>query len=184
PDWSIYRPVFEAVGDATITGGGVSRADLNAAIRGGASAPFGAGAGAAGLDEALDPETQAALEAEMIAAHCDALPAAMAPGMVEAQRLRDARFATAVLRAIDARRPPTVLVTGNGHARSDRGVPFYLARLAPERRVLSLGQIEVRISEELIFDYLDADGGAPFDYLWFSGGVPDRGDPCAVFRKG
>ncbi|MEL6769027.1 MAG: ChaN family lipoprotein [Pseudomonadota bacterium] len=183
PEWSLYRPVFEAAGEARITGGGVARADLRRAIAEGAASVEGAGAAAAGLDRALPAAEQAALEAEMVAAHCDMLPASAAPGMVEAQRLRDLRFARAALRAREGSAAArAVLVTGNGHARRDRGVPVYLTRLEPGLEVISLGQVEVTPGLTAALDYAGEGGDLVYDYVWFSADVADRGDPCDAFR--
>ncbi len=65
-------------------------------MREGAAAVFGAAAARFGLDAPLPEDEQAAREAEQAEAHCGALPAEMLPGMVEAQRLRDAALARAV----------------------------------------------------------------------------------------
>lgn len=184
PDWKIYRPVFEAVGSARITGGGVGLADLRRAIAEGAASVEGASASEAGLDRALPAAEQAALEAEMVAAHCDMLPASAAPGMVEAQRLRDFRFARAALRALDGsgEGARAALITGNGHARRDRGVPVYLDRLAPGIETVTLGQVEVQPGLLAASDYAGDAAALPYDYVWFSAGVEDRPDPCAAFR--
>ncbi len=180
PDWAFYRPVFEAVGEAYIAGGGVDRERLSLAMAAGAGAGFGPGFAAYGLGQPLTPAQQAAAEAEMIASHCDALPAEAAPGMVEAQRLRDARFAHAVRRAAAAGGGgQAVLVTGNGHARTDRGVPAYLAASVPGAQVLSLGQVEVDPARPALADY--PDGALPYDFVWFSPPA-ERPDPCAAFR--
>jgi hypothetical protein len=80
-----------------------------------------------GLTEALDPDEQAAREAEQQEAHCNALPEEILPGFVEAQRLRDAALAEAALAALADTGGPVVVVTGNGHARADWGVPALLA---------------------------------------------------------
>ncbi|MEM8755413.1 MAG: ChaN family lipoprotein, partial [Pseudomonadota bacterium] len=111
------------------------------------------------------------LEEQRIA-HCDALPTAMLPGMAEAQQLRDAAFADAVLRLVEAGHRPVVLITGNGHARTDRGSPFYLKRAAPDLNVVSVGLIEVDGSP----------ARAPFDAAIHTEPF-DRGDPCEAFRK-
>ncbi|MEL6266284.1 MAG: ChaN family lipoprotein [Pseudomonadota bacterium] len=201
PDWALYRPVFEASANAVITGGGVARRELAEAMSSDAAAAYGAGAAAVGLDQPLSPPAQAEVEAEMVASHCDMLPAEMAGPMVEAQRLRDARFAAATLRARDlgiaaretgdglnpeevaafegaAAPPRAVLVTGNGHARRDRGVPLYLATLAPGLETVSLGQVEVLPGRDTPAEY-----GAPYDYVWFSSPVIGRPDPCEAFRN-
>jgi uncharacterized iron-regulated protein len=119
------------------------------------------------------------MEAEMIASHCDRLPAEMAAGMVESQRLRDARFAHALRRAAAAGGGRAALITGNGHARTDRGVPAALAAAEPGARVVALGQVEVREGATAFADYGGAEG-LPYDYVWFSV-RKDRGDPCAAF---
>ncbi|MEM8698823.1 MAG: ChaN family lipoprotein [Pseudomonadota bacterium] len=179
PDWALYRPIFEAAPRAEIAGGAVPAPVLTKAIRQGAQAAFGVGAARYALDRAPDASTQIALEDEMIAAHCNKLPRSAAGGMVEAQRLRDARFAAAVERAHRSG-GPTVLITGNGHARSDRGVPAYLAASRPELRVAVLGQVEVREGLTRPAEYAGAEG-LPYDYVWFSARF-DRPDPCASFN--
>ena len=179
PDWALYAPIVEAAPGARITGGASPSRDLKTAIRDGAAAAFGRGADRYGLTLAPDDDTQTVLEDEMIAAHCGKLPRSAARGMAEAQRLRDARFAHAAERAHRAG-GPTVLITGNGHARTDRGVPAYLGLSQPALEVLSLGQIEVVPGAEAPGDYLE-DGALPYDYVWFSARVA-RPDPCANFN--
>lgn len=177
PDWAMYRPVFAAANGAYVAGGGVARSDLQLAIKAGAGVAYGRGAGSLGLVLPLDPATQTGIEDEMIAAHCNKLPRAAASGMVEAQRLRDARFAAAAYRAFAAGGGKrAVLITGNGHARADRGVPAYLRRVAPELRVVSVGMLELPPGG----DPIAAARGLPYDYVWFAPPA-EREDPCAAF---
>ena len=56
--------------------------------------------------------------------------------------LRDAALARAVVKAMDATGGPVAVITGNGHARRDQGIPAVLAAAAPDLTVLSIGQIE------------------------------------------
>jgi len=177
PDWALYRPIFEAAPGAVVTGGGVARRDLMAAIRQGAAAAARDPALAEILANPLQAAEQARLEVEMIAAHCDKLPAEAAPGMVEAQRLRDARFAAATLRALDTGRGPVVLITGNGHARTDHGVPVYLNALRPGLAVVSIGLIEMA-PETMPTDAEIAE--MPYDIVWLTPPEP-REDPCLAF---
>ncbi|MDH2325341.1 ChaN family lipoprotein [Cereibacter sp. SYSU M97828] len=163
PHPEMYRPIFEA-SDAPIFGGDPGREVIRRAMTEGAVAVFGADAARFGLADA--PEDQAALEAEQQAAHCNALPEAALPGMVEAQRLRDAELARAVIAAHAETGGPVVLIAGSGHARLD-AVPAVLAKAAPDLRVLSIGQVE-------------GTGAQPFD-LWLTAPAPDREDPCAAF---
>ena len=120
--------------------------------------------------DALPHDEQAAREAEEMGAHCDALPEAILPGFVEAQRLRDAALAEAALAALAAHGPPVAIITGNGHARRDWGVPALLAIAAPEVEVFALGEFEAL-----------PEGTVPFD-LWTVADPVDRPDPCAAFR--
>ena len=99
PDWRLYAPIFEAAPGAYIAGAGVARSEIRVAMRGGAATAYGAGASDLGLDRPLDPAILSAFEDDLIAAHCNLLPRQVASGMVEAQRLRDARFGAAALRA-------------------------------------------------------------------------------------
>ena len=177
PDWALYAPIFEAAPGAYIAGGGAARSEIRAAIERGAATAYGAGASAVGLDRPLDPAIRVEIEDEMIAAHCDKLPRQAAGGMVEAQRLRDARFANAAWRAlVQGGGGRAVLITGNGHARTDRGAPAYLRLVAPQVAVLSVGMIELQPGA----DPAAAARGRPFDYVWFSTPAK-RTDPCAGF---
>ena len=177
PDWKVYAPIFEASPGAYIAGGGALRSEVRMAIKDGAARAYGAGADHLGLDQSLAPAFQIELEDEMIAAHCNKLPRSAAVGMVEGQRLRDARFAAAVRRALaEGGGGRAVLITGNGHARTDRGVPAYLRLMQPEVTVLSVGMIELEPGA----DPGSAARGLPFDYIWFSDPA-QRDDPCAGF---
>ena len=121
------------------------------------------------------------VEDEMIAAHCNKLPRQAAGGMVEAQRLRDARFAAAVRRALaEGGGERAVLITGNGHARTDRGVPAYLRQAAPGVSVLSVGMVEMEPGADPAADPAITARGLPFDYIWFSDPAK-RTDPCAGY---
>ena len=95
---------------------------------------------------------------------------AMLPGMVRVQRLRDAMLARAALRAMAETGGPVVVITGNGHARRDWGMPAVLARVAPELALHVIGQTE---------DGLPLPGG--FDEL-LSSPAPVRDDPCKALR--
>lgn len=178
PEWRLYAPIFEAAEGAYVAGGGAARSEVRQAIQLGAAFAYGSGAGELGLNRPLDAATRVELEDELIAAHCNLLPRQVATGMIEAQRLRDARFAAAALRALSRGGGRTVLITGNGHARIDRGVPAYLRQAAHGLIVLSVGMIEV--PEGVDPSTAPPDPRLPFDYIWYS--VPaERGDPCAGF---
>ncbi len=64
---------------------------------------------------------------------------------------------------------PVAVITGNGHARRDQGIPSVLGKAAPELGVLSVGQLEGPVGND-----------QPYD-LWIVTGTVPRGDPCAAF---
>jgi predicted TIM-barrel fold metal-dependent hydrolase len=171
PDFAMYHPIFLAAGPVPQIGGAVAMPDLKRAMAEGAAAVAGDDGAGWGLG-ALTPADQAAREAEQMVAHCNALPAAMLPGMVEAQRLRDWRMAQVAVAAADRHGTPVVIITGTGHARRDIGIPSLIAQARPDLRVWSLGQAEA-----------DPGPDAPFDAVNVTPPVP-RDDPCAGFDVG
>jgi uncharacterized iron-regulated protein len=93
--------------------------------------------------------------------HCDLLPPEAVPGMARAQIARDRALAAAV--APYAGRG-VVLLTGNGHARKDMGVPHWLD--APSTSIALLEDDE----EVSAFDYYVVTDRA------------ERADPCDELR--
>lgn len=172
PDFALYQPVFEALGNAHVVGAAVPRADVRAAFTDGAAKVFGPEAARFGLTADL-PEAQRAARSEFqFQAHCAAMPMEMMGGMVEAQRLRDAAFAARALEAFEAHGAPVVVITGNGHARRDWGVPYLIGRAAPAVSVFSVGFVEApATADDPRFDVTIVTAAA------------ERGDPCAAFEK-
>ncbi len=170
PDFSMYLPIFEAVPEARLFGGEVPRQAALAALEAGPAVAFGADAARYGLTVALAPDEQAEREMLQLQAHCGALGQDRLAGMVAIQRLRDAVLARAALRALDETGGPVAVITGNGHARRDWGIPVYLERAQPGVRVFALGQSE---QGQIV--------GA-FDTVLDSPPVP-REDPCAAFQR-
>lgn len=171
PDFAMYYPIFAAAADARVFGAGVPRAAARQAMTEGLAFAFGIGAGAYGLTTPLDADEQAAREALQMRAHCDALPEDILPAMVDIQRLRDAQLAKMALRAFELTGGPVVVITGNGHARTDWGMPVYLKRADPDLSIIALGQGE--------------DGIAPsgtFDVIEYTNGL-EREDPCTAFTS-
>jgi uncharacterized iron-regulated protein len=125
--------------------------------------------GAYGLDAPLPPVEQATREALQASAHCGALPVDLLPQFVARQRALDAQFGARTLAALDAHGAPVVLVTGNGHARTDWGVPAAIARVRPEVAVISVIQTE--------------HGAAPMPGdVTLDAPAPSRADPCEAIR--
>lgn len=176
PDFALYAPVFAQVPKGGIRGAALSRDALRAAMSEGAAHVFGPEARAFGLSQRLGDTARQHLAAELNDAHCGAMPEAMLPGMIEAQRLRDAAFARAVLAAYRETGGPVALITGTGHARKDRGVPAALHSAAPELRLFVLGQGEAAPGQTP-----DPAEEALYDLLELTPPVP-RPDPCAALR--
>ncbi len=169
PDFAMYYPIFTA-SDARIFGAAVPREAARQAMSDGLGTAFGPDAARFGLLDPLPDEEQQAREALQAAAHCDALPDDMLAPMVDIQRLRDAVIARETLHALQVTGGPVAVITGNGHARKDWGVPAVLARVAPELDVHVVGQAED-----------DALPGGGFDEVIASPAQP-RPDPCLAFQ--
>lgn len=170
PDFDLYAPVFRASSQAQHFGALVPRGEGQAALQAGVADHFGAEATRFGLDQPLPQAEQAAREADQLANHCNAMPAEMLPMMVDFQRLRDAQLAAAAERAWQQTGGAVVVITGNGHARKDRGLPVYLQNAAPDIRLVSLGQMEQgQISGDFDVTYTSPAAARP--------------DPCQAFSK-
>lgn len=167
--WPVHAPLFEGLAQAGIpaAGGNIGRELARRLVREGPSAL--PAALAAPLSEApLAADAQGALDADLLHSHCGQLPASRIPGMRLAQRARDAAMATTLLAASGR---PAVLLAGNGHLRSDYGVPVLLEHLHPGARILSIGFIED--------DRPDPDAHL-YTHVWRTAPTP-RNDPCAGF---
>lgn len=173
PSFEMYYPIFAAADDALIFGGALSRDLVRQAVSDGAAKVFGPGAKIFGLDRPLDDDVQSAREKGQMTAHCDALPTSILNGMVEAQRLRDAALARAVIAAYAETGGPVVAIVGNGHARFDWGIPAALAIAAPNLDVWTIGQFE---------SLPDQNETVPFD-SWILTDHVDRDDPCLAFKS-
>jgi uncharacterized iron-regulated protein len=182
-DFSLYRPVFAAGMDAGMP---IVAANLphsvakGVAMHGDRALPDGLRTQLARY-EPLPPEVVSSLRAEMRASHCDApLPEPFLDKLSLAQRARDAEMADRMRQG--ATPSGAVLVTGAGHARRDRGVPMYLARDAPGKRIVSIGLFEVSASKREPAQYAAEFGSAvPFDLVVFTPGQA-REDPCENLR--
>lgn len=172
PPIALYAPVFNALGEAAVIGAAQPRETVRRAFAEGAAAVFGAGAARFGLDADLPEAERGARAALQFAAHCEAMPMEMMGGMIEAQRLRDAQFADAALRALETHGAPVVVITGNGHARRDWGMPHLIGLAAPDVEVFAVGFVEAP-------NPLD---DARFDVTLVTDPAP-RGDPCAALTQ-
>ena len=170
PDFSMYHPIFTAAPEAAIYGALVPRELARAVFEDGPVAAFDGDAARYALDQDLPTDQQASREVLQMQAHCNALPEDALPGMVAVQRLRDAVLAHATLQAMEDTGGPVAVITGNGHARRDWGMPAMLELAAPDLDIWVLGQTEEDHPLEGDFDEVRS---AP---------APDRPDPCAAFQ--
>ena len=172
PDWALYQPIAQAAVEsgAQIVAADLSRAQREAVFRDGPEVLQAGMVRRTGLDRDLPEPLAASLAQELRDAHCGRIPEPVIAGKFRVQRARDAMMADRL--ATVAGRAGGVLIAGNGHIRTDRGVPWYLARIRPTARTVSVALLEV-------WEGLDpAAADLPFDYVWFTPRVDDR-DPCA-----
>lgn len=187
PPWKLYRPVFDTALDADLP---LVAADLDPAwrkalSRGGPARLSSVRRAYLGFDEPFPDRARAALENEIIDAHCGLVRGPAIERMVDIQRARDAALARALIDVADARPAGgAVLIAGAGHARRDRGVPLYLGRWAPGATVASVAILEViRGALDPVSDATDRGWRAyPYDYVWFTPRV-DAEDPCEKYRR-
>jgi uncharacterized iron-regulated protein len=183
PDWTLYRPIFAAGLERglRILGANLPLRQVRELVARGPEALPLETRTRLGLDTPLPEAVHAAMRAEMHESHCGHLPEAMLAPMVLAQRARDAQMADRLLST--ASEDGALLITGAGHARTDRGVPADLARRAPGLPVRAVAFVEVSPEGREPGDYVptDSPGQLPYDYVWFTPAA-EREDPCAAFR--
>jgi uncharacterized iron-regulated protein len=172
PDWALYAPIAEPAFEngAEIVAADLSPAQTRAVFRDGVRVLQARMVRRTGLDQELPANLAAGLARELSAAACDQLPEAVVAGLFRVERARDAMMADRL--ATVGGRSGGVLIAGNGQVRTDRGVPWYLARMRPQARIVSVGLLEVLDGIESV------PTGLPFDYVWFTPRVGDD-QPCA-----
>mgnify|MGYP006422296903 CR=1 FL=1 len=188
PAWSQYQPIAAAALNAGLP---IRAADVARPIqrkvgrRGYKGAVPPAGRARLALDKPLAAPLRKRLLTDLKQAHCNMLPdSALAP-MARVQRLRDAVMADSLIAGDEASDDGAVLIAGRGHARADRGAPWYLRKRLDAPSILTLGIVEVFEGRTDWQSYLPdtPDGtGAAFDYIWFTPRFDDT-DHCAELRK-
>jgi uncharacterized iron-regulated protein len=179
PPYVEYQPIFAAAlaSKLGIFAGNVAQADAKALVKQGTSALPPERVQELRLDAALPAALEASLADELRASHCGQLPEKYLAPMALAQHARDAQMAKVLATA--GAKDGAVLIAGGGHARLDRGVPYYLAFDAPSVTVASLVFREVQHGDAGPQAYAAEEG--PFDYVWFTPRGSDE-DPCAGFK--
>ncbi|MGB2816606.1 MAG: ChaN family lipoprotein [Burkholderiaceae bacterium] len=168
-DWALYRPFVELAlqFDLPIVAANLSRSEATRIVRQGADSVF---------NETERRELALERFAAIVPAHehivqvghCNLLPTSALPGLARAQIARDAVLARS-LRPYLTR--GVILLTGNGHARRDIGVPQHFTA-AEQSRIWSVGLLEEGTAVERASHYDVA----------FLTPEQERPDPCASLK--
>lgn len=167
-DWPLYRPFVELAleYDLPIVAANLSRGDAARVVKQGFDAVFDEATRTRHALDTLPRSLLAGHERALADGHCNRLPAEVLPAMARAQVARDLVLAESI-RPHFAR--GVILLTGNGHARSDIGVPYFLSE-AERARVIAIGLLESNESA--------ASWAGRFDVAFVTP-VQPREDPCA-----
>jgi uncharacterized iron-regulated protein len=184
PDWELYQPIADVALQARlrIVAANLPPATAREVARHGAGALDQALVARYALDRPAAADIDTAMAAEIRSGHCNQAPENLLPRMVLAQRARDAQMADSLLAVAEP--DGAALITGNGHARVDQGVPLHLRAQHPDAAIASVGILEVQPDLTTPPAYVrefDRDR-LPFDYVWFTPRVDDS-DPCEKFGK-
>ena len=186
PDWSIYRPIIEAALGAsdTILPGDASKVQIQQVGDGGLRVLSEYERDRLNINRALPVRLAAALADDIKLSHCNQLQESEIAKMTEVQRFRDAVLADNVLKAAQKSSGGAILIAGDGHVRSDRGVPYYLHARAPGLKVVTILLKEVETGVENPEDAVprDPDGKSVANFVWFTA-RSDRPDQCDELRK-
>lgn len=173
PNWSTYQPIAEAALAARLSlyAGDLDRETIRA---------IGKGERPVEPMAVYSDAMRKNLAEELRVSHCDLLPEEAIGPMIKVQQARDTAMATAMLDY--GVEDGAVLISGAGHARKDRGVPFVLAAREPGRSIVSIGLMEVREGATEFGDYLDeGETALPFDFVMFTAQADDT-DHCAALK--
>lgn len=157
--WPVYGPVVMAAvrSGVPVIGGNLSRAQMRGAM------------GNASLDGLVDEAVLQRQRDGIRDSHCGLLPEGQIAPMTRVQLARDQAMARTAAQAVIPGKT-VVLVAGNGHVRSDLGVPLHLPPNVGHKVVMAqAGTL--------------ADAGAPAaDTVWATPALPPR-DHCAELRQ-
>lgn len=155
--WPTYGPVVMAAVRAgvPVLGGNLPRTRMREAMA------------ETTLDQAVSDPVLERQRAAVRAGHCDLLPEGQIAPMTRIQLARDRSLAGTALQALAPGRT-VLLIAGNGHVRTDLGVPLHLPAGQARRVVVArAGQ---------------AGADAPGDVVWPTPALPER-DHCAGLRE-
>jgi len=180
-----YRPLFDAAvsNQQPVYAGDPPRDVIHKAARQGlAQALLPGEIARLALDTPLGEANETASLKEIEDSHCGAIPKSAHAGMAQAQRYRDAYMADALIRSTGAH-GAAILFAGNGHVRTDRGVPWYIAKRKPDATLVSIMLIEVEDGQTDPEAYVPRDpaGNPATGYIVFTP-RSHRDDPCANMK--
>jgi len=155
-DWPLYRPYIALAIEyrLRVIAANVSRTDTRRVVSEGLQAM--------GFAPDVPGDVRATLARSIVDSHCGVLSAADADRLVPAQVARDQFMARMI---VAAGTQGAVLLAGNGHVRSDVGVPRWLPAPARER-TLSIGLLELGGSDDGRYDII------------MTTSAQTRADPC------
>ncbi|OGF63547.1 hypothetical protein A2926_02995 [Candidatus Giovannonibacteria bacterium RIFCSPLOWO2_01_FULL_44_40] len=167
PEYSMYRPIFDVAipHRLKIVAANSPKSEVKRVVQEGIGIlPQAIVSNLPGLTKPFPRRYREALAQVIWAAHFGNTPIGNTPnisremkklrnGMVEAQRLRDAAMAAALLKT-DSNKVG-VLIAGNGHVRVDGGVPYYLRDAADSAAIVSVGLLEEANNrlDNLLYDF-------------------------------
>ena len=130
------------------------------------------------LDKALPPDAEKALVERIRDSHCGMLNDEHAKAMLPLQRYRDGYMAAQYLahqHNTNAINKTTVYLLGNGHAREDYGVPYYLRSAMP---TLKIHVIQLEEADSADYEILQKTAsGSYFEHV-IATPTQERDDPC------
>lgn len=155
--WPTYGPVVMAAVRAGVPvfGGNLPRAAMREAMRDEA------------LDDTVSPTVVQRQREDIRIAHCELLPSGQLQPMTRIQLARDRSMARVAQAQLQAGRT-VLLIAGNGHVRSDLGVPLHLAEGQAHRVIVARAGEAAR--------------GLPAHAYWDTPALPER-DHCAELRR-
>ena len=184
PDWAIYQPIAAVVlrTGLSLHAGDAAQPVMRKVGREGYGVLPKGKIARLGLDQSQDSALEEALRAELYESHCQLMPKkALAPA-ARVQHFRDAKLADAMISANQS--DGAVLIAGGGHVRTDRAVPWYLTKRAPEAIISSLIILEAYPDAAMLNDLLplDPSGRPAADYVWVTPRA-ERSDPCEQLKE-
>ncbi len=184
PDWKMYQPIAEAALrlNLPIHAGDIDRPTVKSVGRKGLGALEAKRRSTLLLEKPLGQPLEKALLDELYGSHCELVPRKAMRPMLNVQRLRDAILTDSLITA--AGDGGAILIAGNGHVRTDRAVPWYLARRSAEAKSITVMLLEVEEQAKTPEDLIPAgpNGEPAADYVWFTPRAK-RDDPCEALAK-